>query len=43
MPYKFHYKIRLHGDNRYQVAMAKTGSDRRGDLNPAFEINEIMF
>ena len=38
-----HHKIRLHGDNRYQVAMAKTGSDRRGGLNLASEINKIMF
>ena len=43
MPGKKHYKIRLHGDNRYQVAMAKTGSDRRGGLNLASEINKIMF
>ena len=43
MPGKKHYKIRLHGDNRYQATMAKTGSDRRGGLNLASEINKIMF
>lgn len=43
MPGKKHYKIRLHGDNMYQATMAKTGSDRRGGLNLASEINKIMF
>ena len=38
-----HYKIRLHGDNKYQVAMVKTGRDGRGGLNLASEINKIMF
>ena len=43
MPGKKHYKIRLYGDSRYQATMAKTGSDRRGGLNLAAEINKIMF
>lgn len=38
-----HYKIRLYGDPKYQVMLAKTGSDRRGGLNVAAEINKIMF
>lgn len=39
-----HYKIRLNGDTRYQVTMAKTGSDsRRGGDNLAAEITKIMF
>lgn len=40
---KKHYKIMFHGDNRYQVAISKNDSDRRGFLNFVSDTNKIMF
>lgn len=37
---KTHYKLRFHGDSRYQITMAKTGSDRRGSENLVATINK---
>ena len=39
---KKHYKIRYHGDTRYQVSMSKTSSDARSGQNLAAEIGKKM-
>lgn len=38
-----HYKIRYHGDTRYQFTVSKTGSDRRAGANLAAEICKAIY
>jgi len=38
-----HYKLRYHGDERYQLTFAKTPSDVRGGLNSALEAIKVAF